>query len=83
MTHGTRPYATIDERTAQEIRALHKHHPRLGHHGLFELLEQSGTRVDREELQRFLEESHIHAEKPWRPWKWRGLGWPWKPRIGE
>jgi hypothetical protein len=83
MTHSRRPSPTIDDKTAHRIRDLHKRHPQLGHHGLFNLLQQEGIHVQQEDLQRFLDEHHIRADKPWRPWKWRGVGWPWKPRIGE
>jgi hypothetical protein len=66
----------IDDEIAAEIRRLHKRHPRLGHHGIFELLEQAGTHVDREDLERFMAENHIRAAKPWRLWRWRGASWP-------
>ncbi len=76
MTHPSRPYNTIDAQTAQEIRDLHKHHPKLGHGGLLELVRQAGRHVDAEELDRFMKENHIRAAKPWRPWRWRGASWP-------
>ena len=69
-------YDSIDERVAEEIRRLHKRHPRLGHHGLLEALKQADLHVDPEELKRFMKEHRIKADKPWRPWRWRGLpGW--------
>ncbi len=71
-----RQYDSIDERVAEEIRRLHKQHPKLGHHGLLEALKQADVRVDPEELEHFMAEHRIKAEKPWRPWRWRGLP-PW------
>ncbi len=79
----THQHRRIDEEVAAIIKRLHKHHPKLGHHGLLEALKQDGILVDPEELERFMKDNHIRAEKPWRPWQWRGWGWPWKPRIGE
>jgi len=76
MTHPSRPYNTIDAPTAQAIMDLHKQHPKLGHQGLQHLLEQAGMHVDQEELERFMKENHIRAQKPWRPWRWRGASWP-------
>lgn len=76
MTHRSRLYNTIDAPIAEEIRDLHKQHPRLGHHGLLHLLEQGGMHVDQQELGRFMKENHMRAEKPWRPWRWRGVSWP-------
>lgn len=76
MTHARRPYRTIDSQTAEEIVALHKKHPRLGHHGLIEQLRREGHHVDPEELERFMNENRIEPRKPWRPWHWRGPSWP-------
>lgn len=69
----SRRYDAIDARVAEEIRRLHKQHPRLGHHGLLEALNQADHHVDPEELERFMKEHRIKAEKPWRPWRWQGL----------
>ena len=69
----SRRYHPIDERVAEEIRRLHKRHPKLGHHGLLEALEQAEVHVDPEELERFMKEHRMKAEKPWRPSRWRGL----------
>jgi hypothetical protein len=66
----------IDEEVAAAIIALHKRHPKLGHHGLLEALKQDGILIDSEELERFMKENHILAKKPWRPWRWRGASWP-------
>lgn len=73
MTHPSRPYRTIDAATAEEIRVLHERHPKLGRAGLLDLPEQEGKHVDPEELERFMSELGIHAEKPWRPLKFRGV----------
>lgn len=68
----SRQFDAIDERVAEEIRRLHKRHPKLGDHGLLEALKESDIHVDPEELERFMNEHRIKAEKPWRPWRWRG-----------
>lgn len=72
MTHPNRPYNTIDEETAREIKELHKRHPKLGHHGLLEALKQDGILVDSEELERFMRVNRIKAERFWRPLRWLG-----------
>ena len=66
-------YEVIDERVAAEIQRLHKRHPKLGHHGLLEALRQSDIHIDPHELERFMKEHHIKAERPWRPLRLRGL----------
>lgn len=71
MTSGQRQ--AIDQRVAAEIQRLHKRYPKLGHHGLLEALRQSDIHIDRRDLERFMREHHIKAERPWRPWAWRGL----------
>ncbi len=73
MTTAKGTHRTIDDRIAGEIRELHKRFPKLGHHGILEALRDDGDRVDPEELKHFLKEHGIRAEKPWRPWRWRGL----------
>jgi hypothetical protein len=73
MTAHDRPYATIDDRVAEKTRDLHKRYPKLGHHGLGDALRQSGIHVEADELERFMEEHKMRSEKPWRPWRWRGL----------
>jgi hypothetical protein len=69
----SRQYQLIDERVAGEIRRLHKRYPRLGHHGLLEALQQADIDVDPDDLKRFMKEHRIKAERPWRPFRWRGL----------
>jgi hypothetical protein len=72
----SRQYDAIDERVADEIKRLHKRHPRLGHDGLLDALVQQDIHVDPEEFERFMKEHRIRAERPWKPWKWAGLaGW--------
>jgi hypothetical protein len=66
-------YDAIDEKVAAEIKRLHKRHPQLGHHGLLEALEQVDVHVDPEQLERFMADHRIKAERSWRPWKWTGL----------
>jgi len=74
--HSHAEYIPIDGAVAEEIQALHKRYPKLGHRGLLSALGDSGMRVRPEELDRFMAEHRITAEKPWRPWRWRGLpGW--------
>jgi hypothetical protein len=69
-------YVPIDETVAARIQALNEKHPKLGHHGLLKALNDEGIKVHPEELERFMKEHHIAAEKPWRPWRWRGApGW--------
>ncbi len=76
MSHSNGPHVPIDESLAEQIRAIHKKYPKLGHHGILSALEDDGIRVDSEELERFMTANRIKAEKPWRPWRWRGLpGW--------
>lgn len=69
----SRQYDAIDERVAEEIRRLHKRHARLGHDGLLDALEQADIHVDPQELERFMAEKSIKAERPWQPWRWIGL----------
>jgi hypothetical protein len=68
-------YRTIDERVAKEIRRLHERYPKLGHHGLAEALREAGVPVEPDELKHFMKEEGLHAEREWRPWRWRGLPW--------
>ncbi len=73
MSHS---YVPIDAAVAERIHALHKQYPKLGHHGIASALHDEGTKVHPEELDRFMKEHRIAAEKPWRPWRWRGApGW--------
>ncbi len=69
----SRQYNAIDDRVAAEIKRLHKRHPKLGHHGLLEALQQAGMHVDPEELESFMRQNRIRAERSWQPWKWIGL----------
>jgi hypothetical protein len=69
----SRQYQAIDERAAAEIQRLHKRHPRLGHHGLLEALRQADFDIDPNELKLFMKEHHIKPERPWRPFRLRGL----------
>jgi hypothetical protein len=72
----SRQYQVIDEQVAGEIRRLHRRHPKLGHHGLLEALRQEDVHVDSRDLERFMKEQGIKPERPWRPFRWRGLpGW--------
>jgi hypothetical protein len=71
-----RQYDAIDDRVAAEIKRLHKRHPKLGHAGLLDALEQQEVHVDPEELERFMKQNRIRAERSWQPWKWSGLRWP-------
>jgi len=73
----SRQYDAIDERVADEIKRLHKRHPRLGHDGLLDALVQQDIHVDPEEFGRFMKEHRIRAERPWKPWKWAGLAGRW------
>ena len=66
-------YQPIDETVAREITAIHKKHPKLDHHGILSALEDGGIRVGPQELERFMAEHHVEAEKPFRPLKFRGL----------
>ncbi len=70
---SSRQYQRIDERIAEQIKRLHKRHPRLGHDGLLDALRQAHIHIDPEELASFMNEHHIRAERPWQPWKWVGL----------
>ena len=69
----SRDYAAVDEKIAAEIKRLHDRHPKLGHHGLLEALRQVNIHVDPDELERFMKEHRIRAERSWQPWKWIGL----------
>ena len=42
----SRRYDAIDEVASRKIVALHKAHPKLGHHGLLKSLKQAGLNVD-------------------------------------
>jgi hypothetical protein len=66
------PYQPIDDHIAGEIAAIHKKYPKLGHHGILSALEDDGIRVDPQELERFMAENHVDAEKPFKPMKFRG-----------
>jgi hypothetical protein len=68
----SRQYDAIDERVADMILALHKAHPKLGHHGLLEALKQSDVHVNPKDLDAFMKKKRIKAQRDWRPWKWRG-----------
>jgi len=46
----TRQYDAIDDRVADEIKRLHKRHPKLGHDGLLHALRQQEIHVDPEQL---------------------------------
>ena len=65
-------YQPIDEHIAGEIASLHKKYPKLGHHGILSALEDDGMRVDPQELERFMAEHHVEAEKPFKRMKFRG-----------
>jgi len=69
----SRQHDPVDERVAAEIKRLHKRHPKLGHHGLIEALMQADIHVDPEELERFMKDNRLRAERSWQPWKWIGL----------
>ncbi len=66
------PYRPIDEEVAAEIKRLHKHHPKLGRHGLLEALRQNGIYVDADELEQFMRANRIGARRGWRPLRWLG-----------
>ena len=69
----SRRYQAIDERVAAEIRRLHDHYPKLGHHGILEALRQAEFHVDPRELERFMKKHHMKPERAWRPLPLRGL----------
>ncbi|MEO6196568.1 MAG: hypothetical protein ABIP58_00500 [Dehalococcoidia bacterium] len=60
MTKPT--YHTIDSRIAEEIRRLHKKHPKLGHEGLLKVLKESDIKVDEAELRMFLDRTRMNPE---------------------
>jgi len=66
------PCQPINDHIAAEIAAIHKKYPKLGHHGILSALEDGGIRVDPQELERFMAERHVEAEKPFKPMKFRG-----------
>lgn len=72
----SRKYVEIDAAVAERIVAMHKQHPKLGHHGLLDGLKQENIHVDPGDLVGFMRKHRIKPAREWRPWKWRGLpGW--------
>jgi len=63
----------IDDQMAAEIRRLHKKYPKLGHHGIAEVLRSEGCEVDPAELEQFMRHNRLNADKPWRPYLRLGL----------
>src|SRR3990172_11107773 len=66
-----RTYSTIDEETGRHVRELHKRHPKLGHHGLLNILHQEGYDVDAEELEEFMRNHKMQPGLVRRTWGWR------------
>ncbi len=66
-------FRVIDEALARQIEELHKQYPKLGHHGLLAALEDAGVKVHPEDLERFMQQHHIRAQKPWHPYLRLGL----------
>jgi len=67
-----RAYQPIDEHVAAEIAAIHKKYPKLGHHGILSALADQRIKVDPQELEQFMAQHSVAAEKPFKPLKWRG-----------
>ena len=63
------PYYTIGEDVARRIKQLHGEHPRLGHEGLMDILEQEDVAVDEAELKRYLRDNRIRPESTGH-WSW-------------
>ncbi len=78
MSKKVGTYKTIDEKVANEIKKLHDKHPNLASTGLFNVLKQSGTKVDAKELDRFINEQGLKpSAKKKGAWRPLGVQAPW------
>lgn len=81
-----RTYSTIDEETGRHVRELHKRHPKLGHHGLLNILHQEGYDIDAEELEEFMRNHKMQPGLVRRTWGWVARRWvnpPWTHKPYE
>jgi len=56
------PSVTINDEIARQIKMLHQKHPHLGHDGIWTLLVEEGSRVEKKELKRFMRSHRLSPD---------------------